>query len=494
MTAAGPSGTAFVDPTDGRFLWPGDMPARVRDFCAETGQPVPAGHADAAAGHPRIAGPPLRRRLRRAADRHGSAHRADPHRGRRRPQHAALPAHGGCQRSAGGGRAGRGHGHRQHRHPGHRGRRAAGTSARRASSSRAPSRPSPTSRRATGRRRAPGTQPCRPRVRRREARVDSGAARSLGRAPSARRVIAPGPRGRGGEGAIDEQGRDPRARLGRQLGRQGVRVHGRQQQGGGLRPRRVPRLPAGRHGHRGHPAGALGQRHDGHLLAGPLLRQGHQQRGPGLRGPRRGAAPRRPHGRSRPGLTLPRRRHLQRPRPLPGHAHGAQPTELHRGHPPPGREGRAAGHHPRPRVRQPLRVEPAQHDRADGRLHRRGRPAERRRARRLVPHEHRGERLPDAHRGRRRQDRLRPHRREPPRLPGLGARRLPAALRRPRGDRLRRAPSPSSRSRRRSWTRTSPRSCASGATSGPTAWTSPSRPARTSPPRWRPPPRADRGA
>jgi rhamnulokinase len=41
MTAAGRSGTAFVDPTDGRFLWPGDMPARVRDFCAETGQPVP---------------------------------------------------------------------------------------------------------------------------------------------------------------------------------------------------------------------------------------------------------------------------------------------------------------------------------------------------------------------------------------------------------------------------------------------------------------------
>ena len=28
------------------------------------------------------------------------------------------------------------------------------------------------------------------------------------------------------------------------------------------------------------------QRHDGHLLAGPLLRQGHQQRGPGLRGTR----------------------------------------------------------------------------------------------------------------------------------------------------------------------------------------------------------------
>ena len=126
MTAAGRSGTAFVDPTDGRFLWPGDMPARVREFCAETGQPAAAGHADPAAGHPRIAGPPLCRRLRRAAVRHGPAHRADPHRGRRRPQHAALPADGGCQRPAGGGRARGGHGHRQHRHPGHRGRRAAG--------------------------------------------------------------------------------------------------------------------------------------------------------------------------------------------------------------------------------------------------------------------------------------------------------------------------------------------------------------------------------
>jgi rhamnulokinase len=41
MAAAGPSGTAFVDPTDGRFLWPGDIPGRVRAFCAETGQPPP---------------------------------------------------------------------------------------------------------------------------------------------------------------------------------------------------------------------------------------------------------------------------------------------------------------------------------------------------------------------------------------------------------------------------------------------------------------------
>jgi len=33
--------TAFIDPDDERFLRPGDLPARVREFCAETGQPVP---------------------------------------------------------------------------------------------------------------------------------------------------------------------------------------------------------------------------------------------------------------------------------------------------------------------------------------------------------------------------------------------------------------------------------------------------------------------
>ncbi len=32
---------SFVDPDDGRFLAPGDMPGRVRDYCRETGQPVP---------------------------------------------------------------------------------------------------------------------------------------------------------------------------------------------------------------------------------------------------------------------------------------------------------------------------------------------------------------------------------------------------------------------------------------------------------------------
>jgi rhamnulokinase len=42
LAAGAPPATAFIDPNDGRLLWPGDMPARVRQMCAETGQPVPA--------------------------------------------------------------------------------------------------------------------------------------------------------------------------------------------------------------------------------------------------------------------------------------------------------------------------------------------------------------------------------------------------------------------------------------------------------------------
>jgi rhamnulokinase len=41
LAEAAPAFTAFVDPDDERFLRPGDMPDRVRAFCAETNQPVP---------------------------------------------------------------------------------------------------------------------------------------------------------------------------------------------------------------------------------------------------------------------------------------------------------------------------------------------------------------------------------------------------------------------------------------------------------------------
>jgi rhamnulokinase len=41
LAEAAPAFTAFIDPDDERFLRPGDLPARVRAFCAATGQPAP---------------------------------------------------------------------------------------------------------------------------------------------------------------------------------------------------------------------------------------------------------------------------------------------------------------------------------------------------------------------------------------------------------------------------------------------------------------------
>ena len=41
LAETGEQWTAFVDPDDQRFLWPGDMPTRIREYCEETGQPVP---------------------------------------------------------------------------------------------------------------------------------------------------------------------------------------------------------------------------------------------------------------------------------------------------------------------------------------------------------------------------------------------------------------------------------------------------------------------
>jgi rhamnulokinase len=41
IAEAAPAFTAFIDPDDERFLRPGDLPSRIREFCAETGQPVP---------------------------------------------------------------------------------------------------------------------------------------------------------------------------------------------------------------------------------------------------------------------------------------------------------------------------------------------------------------------------------------------------------------------------------------------------------------------
>ena len=112
------------DVQDPRFLPPGDMPGRIRSWCAE--------HDVAAAGRPRRHGAQhprepgrgvrdQRARGRRAVRAHG---RRGPRRRWRCPQRAALPAHRRPLRAAGAGRAGRGHraGQRAGAGP-HRGRR-----------------------------------------------------------------------------------------------------------------------------------------------------------------------------------------------------------------------------------------------------------------------------------------------------------------------------------------------------------------------------------
>jgi rhamnulokinase len=45
LAETAPAFSAFIDPDDERFLRPGDLPARVREFCAETGQAVPQDNA-----------------------------------------------------------------------------------------------------------------------------------------------------------------------------------------------------------------------------------------------------------------------------------------------------------------------------------------------------------------------------------------------------------------------------------------------------------------
>ena len=44
--AALPGGRSVIDPDDPRFAAPGDMPARIGEYCRQTGQPVPASPAE----------------------------------------------------------------------------------------------------------------------------------------------------------------------------------------------------------------------------------------------------------------------------------------------------------------------------------------------------------------------------------------------------------------------------------------------------------------
>jgi rhamnulokinase len=46
LAESAPPLQSLIDPDDPRFLAPGDIPARIRSFCAETGQPVPGSQAE----------------------------------------------------------------------------------------------------------------------------------------------------------------------------------------------------------------------------------------------------------------------------------------------------------------------------------------------------------------------------------------------------------------------------------------------------------------
>ena len=119
---AGAAAAPVVDPDDPAFLAPGDMPARIAGACRRTGQ--------RAAGRPaaivRCIIDSLALAHRRAvADGPGTvraAGRHRPHRRRRRPQRAAVPAHRGRLRAARGRRAGGGGRPRQHARAGARAR------------------------------------------------------------------------------------------------------------------------------------------------------------------------------------------------------------------------------------------------------------------------------------------------------------------------------------------------------------------------------------
>ncbi|HEY4415269.1 MAG TPA: rhamnulokinase family protein [Verrucomicrobiae bacterium] len=45
LSTSAPPFVSLINPDDERFLSPGDMPKKIAEFCAETGQPVPANHA-----------------------------------------------------------------------------------------------------------------------------------------------------------------------------------------------------------------------------------------------------------------------------------------------------------------------------------------------------------------------------------------------------------------------------------------------------------------
>ena len=117
-----PALQALIEPNDPAFAAPGDMPARIRDFCAATGQAPPAGCRRRGAVHSREPRAEARadRRGPRRCDRRRPGR--DPHRRRRRAERAALPVHGRRRAPARRRRAGRGDAARQPARAGDRAR------------------------------------------------------------------------------------------------------------------------------------------------------------------------------------------------------------------------------------------------------------------------------------------------------------------------------------------------------------------------------------
>ena len=100
-----PALQSFIDPNDAAFGEPGDMPARVRAFCAHTGQPEPGRSGCDRALHPGEPGAEARADDRHACVCHRHIAERDPRRRRRRAQRTALPLDGRRSRLAGGRRA-----------------------------------------------------------------------------------------------------------------------------------------------------------------------------------------------------------------------------------------------------------------------------------------------------------------------------------------------------------------------------------------------------
>ena len=93
LAADAPPFVSLINPDDPRFLSPDDMPKKIAEFCAETGQPVPANHGAYIRCIYESHRPFLPRRRAPAGTAHRQKNRAAAHRRRRQPGHHAQSMH-----------------------------------------------------------------------------------------------------------------------------------------------------------------------------------------------------------------------------------------------------------------------------------------------------------------------------------------------------------------------------------------------------------------